>query len=133
MNLTLIGLIILFTAYAANRFIMTKATEKLADEEKLKIFDAFSKRNNITTVLILILIVIYFGAIMNLPHFIVQITAVYLFVYGTYLIFRFISNYKKLKQLQISSAYIKSFITSYSLFILGCVGMSFCVFWNWLN
>ena len=131
MNLSLVGLIIVFAAYAVNRFVMTEATKKLTDEEKLRVFDAFSKRNNITTVLVLALIVIYFGALQSFPHFIIQITAVYLIVYSSYLIFRFISNYKKLKQIQMPSSYIKSFFTSYSIFILGVGGMAFCVFWNW--
>lgn len=131
MNTTLIGLAILFIAYAINRFVMTGATKKLTDADKLKIFDVFSKRNNFSTVLVLILVFLYFGAVQYLPHFIIQITAVYLTVFGVYLIVRFASNYRKLKRMQMPANYIKSFTTSYSIFILGFLGMAFCVFWNW--
>lgn len=129
--MNLIGLVILFAAYAINRFVMTEATKKLADSDKLKVFEVFSKRNNLTTVLVLTIVIIYFGAIQYLPQFITQITIVYLTLFITYLIFRFVSNYKKLKQIKMPETYIKSFITSYSIFILGFLGMAFCVFWNW--
>ena len=38
MNLEFIGLIVVFAAYAVNRFIMTEATKKLEDSMKLKNF-----------------------------------------------------------------------------------------------
>ena len=131
MNLTLIGFAILLVAYAINRFVMTEATKKLADSDKLRIFDVFSRRNNFSTVLVLILVFLYFGALQYLPHFIIQITGVYLALFCAYLILRFASNYRKLKQMQMPSNYIKSFITSYCVFLLGFLGMSFCIFWNW--
>ena len=129
--MNLIGLVILFAAYAINRFVMTEATKKLADSDKLKIFEVFSKRNNFSTILVLTLVLLYFGALQYLPHFIIPITAVYLTLYVVYLIFRFATNYRKLRQMEMPANYIKSFITSYSIFILGFFGMAFCVFWNW--
>ncbi len=129
--MNLIGLIILFAAYAINRFVMTEATRKLNDSDKLKVFEVFSKRNNLTTILILTMIIIYFGAIQYLPQFITQITIVYLTLFITYMIFRFVSNYKKLKQMEIPERYIKSFVTSYGIFVLGFLGMAFCIFWSW--
>ena len=38
MNWTFFGLMVLFIAYAVNRFVMTEATKKLDDSMKLKIF-----------------------------------------------------------------------------------------------
>ena len=131
MNLTLVGLIILFTAYAINRFVMTEATKKLDDSMKLKIFEVFSKRNNYSTIFLLALILLYFGAMQYLPHFIIQITIIYLVIFALYLIFRFVSNYRKLKSLEMPEGYIKSFITSYGIFTLGFLSLAFCVFWNW--
>ncbi len=130
MNLSLIGLTILFAAYAVNRLVMTGATKKLSDADKLKIFDSFSRRNNFSTILVLILVLLYFGAIQNLPQFMMPITAIYLTIFVIYLLCRFTANYKKLKQMEMPATYIKSFITSYSVFILGFSGMTFCVFWN---
>ena len=110
--MNLIGLVILFAAYAINRFVMTEATKKLADSDKLKIFEVFSKRNNFSTILVLTLVLLYFGALQYLPHFIIPITAVYLTLYVVYLIFRFATNYRKLRQMEMPANYIKSFITT---------------------
>jgi flagellar biogenesis protein FliO len=129
--MNLIGLVILFSAYAVNRFIMTNATKNLTDSDKLKIFEVFSKRNNYSTVLVLAIVLLYFGALQYLPHFIIQITAIYLTIFAAYLIFRFISNYKKLKQLEMPANYIKSFIASYGIFTFGFLTMAFCVMWDW--
>lgn len=131
--MNLIGLVILFAAYAINRFVMTEATNKLADSDKLKIFEVFSKRNNFSTILVLSLVLLYFGALQYLPHFIMPITVVYLTIYSAYLIFRFATNYRKLRQMEMPSSYISSFIKSYSIFILGFIGMAFCVFGGWNN
>lgn len=133
MNLNLIGLIVLFSAYAVNRFAMTDATKKLVDSDKLKVFEVFSKRNNLSTVLVLTIVIIYFGAIQYFPHFIKQITVGYLIIFSVYLIFRFASNYKKLKQIEMPAAYVKSFITSYCIFISGFLIFTFCILqtWNW--
>ncbi|MEO8073779.1 MAG: hypothetical protein ABI686_11135 [Acidobacteriota bacterium] len=57
--MNLIGLIILFAAYAINRFVMTKAMKKLSDSDKLKVLEVFSKRNNLTTILVLTIVIIY--------------------------------------------------------------------------
>ncbi len=126
--MNVVGIVIIFVAYAINRFVMTEATKKLDDADKLRLFDVFSKRNNYTTVLLLVLILLYFGAIQYLPHFTIQITGAYLIVFFLYLIIRFFSNYKKLKQMEMPAAYIKSFMISYSVFIIGFLGMAFCSF-----
>ena len=131
MNWNLVGLTLIFVAYAVNRFVMTEATKKLDDSMKLKIFDAFSKRNNYSTVFLLAIVLLYFGALQYFQHFIIQITTIYLIVYVAYLFFRFASNYKKLQQMEMPPAYIKSFVTSYSIFILGVLGIAFCILWNW--
>jgi len=131
MDTNLIGLLIFFVAYAINRFVMTEATKKLDDSDKLKIFEAFSKSNNYWTIFTLTIVFLYFGAMQYLTHFIFQITIVYLVIFGSYLVFRFASNYKKLKQTEIPETYIKSFITSYSIFALGFLGLAFCVLLNW--
>lgn len=130
MNTSLVGLIILFTAYAINRFVMTEATKKLDDSDKLKIFDVFSKRNNYSTIFLLAIILLYFGALQYLPHLLNQITAIYLIIFVVYLIFRFASTYKKLKQIEMPAAYIKSFVISYSIFATGFLGMALCVLWK---
>jgi len=127
--MNLIGLVFLFAAYAINRFIMTEATKKLSDSDKLRIFEVFSRKNNYATISVLILIVIYFASLQYFPHFVEHITVVYVSVFLAYLLFRFVTNYKKLKQMEMPSAYIKSFISSYSIFILGFIGMIFCLFW----
>jgi hypothetical protein len=133
MNWTFIGIIILFVAYAVNRFVMTEATKKLDDSMKLKIFEVFSKRNNYTTIFLLAIVLLYFGAIQFFPHFVFSITVIYLIVFTACSVFRFVSNYKKLKQLEMPSEYIKSFIISYSIFGVGVLGLAFCVLWNWNN
>ncbi len=123
-------MVIIFAAYAINRFVMTAATKKLSDQDKLRIFEVFSKRNNYTTGLVLTLVLIYFGAIQYLPHLIVLTTAIYLVVFAAYLLYRFASNYKKLKQMDMPAEYIRSFILSYSIFILGFLGMTLCILYN---
>ena len=133
MNTSLIGLIILFTAYAINRFVMTEATRKLDDSDKLKIFEVFSKRNNYSTIFSLAIVLLYFGAMQYLPHLIIQVTIIYLIIFVVYLIFRFASNYKKLKQIDMPETYIKSFITSYSIFASGFLRMALCVLWSWIG
>lgn len=131
MNLTLIGIAILFSAYVVNRFIMTEATKKLSDSDKLKLFEVFSKRNKYTTIFLLLLILIFFGAIEYLPHFTFQIAIVYFIIFILYLTFRFASNYKKLKQIEMPDAYIKRFIISFSIFTTGFLGLAFCSLLSW--
>jgi hypothetical protein len=132
-NTNLAGPAFLFAAYVINRFIMTGATKKLADSEKLKIHDVFSKRNNYATIFTPAIILLFFGAAEFVPHLIIQITVVYLIIFVLYLVFRFVSNYKKLKQMEMPAAYIKSFIASYSIFAPGFSGMVFCVFRSWVR
>lgn len=129
MNSAIIGIIILFAAYTLNRFVMTNATKKLDDSMKLRIFEVFSKKNNYATVFLLVLVGLYFGAIQFLPQQIFLVTIIYLIVFVTYLILRFIFNYKKLRQLEMPSEYIKSFMVSYGIFTVGFLGMIVCLFW----
>lgn len=133
MNGTFIGIIILFAAYAVNRFVMTEAAKKLDDSMKLKIFEVFSKRNNYATIFVLAVIVLYFGALQFIPDKIILFSAIYSIVIVAYLLFRFVSNYRKLKQMEMPAGYIKSFIISYSVFLLGFIGMGVSMFWGWGN
>lgn len=133
MNSTFIGIIILFTAYAVNRFVMTEATKKLDDSMKLKIFEIFSRRNNYATIFVLTVIVLFFGALQFIPDKIILFSAIYSIVIVAYLLFRFVSNYQKLKQMEMPAGYIKSFLISYSVFLLGFVGMGVIMFWGWEN
>lgn len=131
MNINLIGMFAFFAAYAINRFVMTEAIKKLDDSDRLKIFEVFSKRNNYSTILVLAFVFLYFGALQYLPHFIVQLTITYLTLFCAYLIFRFVSNYKKLKQIIMPATYIRSFTISYSIFLLGFLILVICVLWDW--
>ena len=130
--MNLIGLVFVFAAYAINRWIMTEATKKLSDADKLRIFEAFSTKNNYATVLVLILVILYVAALQYFPNFIVPVSIIYLSVFFVYLVLRFVANYRKLKQLEMPVGYIKSFIASYSIFILGFVGMTICLVWSWI-
>lgn len=133
MNWIFTGIIILFAAYTLNRFVMTGATKKLDDSMKLKIFEVFSKRNNYATIFLFAIVLLYFGAMQFLPRQIFLITVIYLIVYVLYLIFRFASNHKKLKQLEMPPEYIKSFLFSYGVFALGFLSFAFCVLQSWFN
>lgn len=133
MNLSLIGLILFFVGYIINRFVMTGATNRLSDADKLKIFEVFSKKNNYTMIFLLTIVVVYFGTIQYFPYLMFQITIVYLAVYIFYLIFRFITNHKKLKEMEMPADYIKSFVTSYSIFGLGTLALAICFLWSWIR
>lgn len=130
MSFIYIGIIILLVGYTANRFIMTEASKKLDAESKVKIFDEFSKRNNYASVFILILILFFFGGYYFFPQQAILINIIYLFVFGIYQIYRFVSNHKKLKELQMPPAYINSFKISYGVFALGVLGFVVSI---WLN
>ena len=130
MNSVYIGIIIFFVAYAINRFVMTEATKKLDDSMKLKIFEVFPRRNNYATIFLLAVILLFFGALQWLPLQIFLISIIYLIVFVSYLLFRFVSNYQKLKQLKMPSEYIKSFMISHGVFTLGLLGMAVCMFWS---
>lgn len=131
MNPVFIGVVIFLAAYAANRFIMTNATNKLDDSLKLKFFEVFSKRNNYSTLFLLIVVIIYWGAIQIYPQHNFAITAAYLIVFIFYQFFKFTSNYQKLKQMDAPPQYINSFIISYGVFILGFLGFALCMIYGW--
>lgn len=133
MNIPLIGLMFFFGAFIVNRFIMTNATKKLDDETKLKFFDVFPKRNNYSTIILFAIILLYFGAIQFLPQQITAVTGIYLAVFIVYLVASFILSYRKLKQIGTPTAYIKSFIIGYSIFLLGFLGLAISVMWSWLR
>ena len=98
--MNLIGLVFVFAAYAINRWIMTEATKKLSDADKLRIFEAFSTKSNYATVLVLSLVILYVAALQYFPNFIVPVSIIYLSVFLACLMLRFVINYKKLKQLE---------------------------------
>ena len=124
MNGTFIGIIILFAAFCVSRLMMTEAGKRLDDSMKLKLFGVFSRRNNYATIFVLTVIVIYFGAMQFMPDKIVLFSAIYSIVIVAYLLFRFASNYRKLKQLEMPAGYMKSFLFSYGVLFLGVLGMA---------
>jgi len=133
MNPIFIGVIILLAAYAFNRSIMKKATKDLDDDLKLKIFEAFSTRNNYATFFILGLAIVFFGALQFYPQFSFAISIIYLVLFAFYLIFRFTSNYKKLKQIEVPKHYMQSLVISYAAFIFGFLGFAGCFMLNWFR
>jgi Ca2+/Na+ antiporter len=131
MNWIFAGLIIFFAAYAVNQFVMTEATKKLDDSMKLKLFEVFSKRNNYATLFLLAIVLLFLGALQFMPQHIFLIIIIYVIVYAAYLIFRFASNYKKLKQLEVPPEYMKRFLISYGVFALGFLSLALCVVQSW--
>lgn len=130
--MNLIGLVFVFAAYVINRWLMTEAAKNLSDADKLRIFDAFSRKSNYATVLVLSSVILYVAALQYVPNLIVPVSIIYLSVFFLYLMLRFVMSYKKLKQLEMPVGYIKSFVASHSIFILGFVGMTLSLLWNWI-
>lgn len=118
-NEVILGLAAFFGAIVINRTIMTNAIKKLDDQTKLKFFDVFPKRNTFELIVSLVLVFVYFAVWKAMPQFAFYITAIYFALFVFYLIISFISNYKKLKEINTSADYIRSFVTGYSIFVIG--------------
>ncbi len=131
MTWNLVGLAAFFTGYVITRFIMTEAAKKLDDVVKLKLFDAFSNKNNYATILLIVLILLYFGAVELLPNFVFYITAIYLSIFALYLIFRFITTYQKFKAIKMPLEYIRSYKLSQLIFAIGFIIFVFCSIKTW--
>lgn len=131
MSWALIGLAVFFAAYIANRFLITAAAKNLSDEHKLKLFNNFAKKNNYATIFILALVLVYFAALQFYVQWIFELTALYLAIYFFYIIFRFFSSYKKLKQLEMPADYMKNFVSGYAVFVVGVACFAFCILREW--
>lgn len=131
MTWNLVGLAAFFTGYVITRFIMTAATKKLDDVVKLKLFDAFSNKNNYATILLFVLILLYFGAVELLPNFAFYITAFYLSIFALYLIFRFITNYQRFKTIEMPLEYLRSYQLSQVIFAIGFLIFVVCIIKTW--
>lgn len=124
MNLSFIGFAIFFAAFISNRFIMTNAMKKLDDATKLKFIDVFPRRNNYSTIVLVTVVLLYFGAIQSYPQYNLAISLCYIGVYLTYSVIKSILDYVKLKQIGAPADYIKSFILACVIFVLGVVIVS---------
>lgn len=133
MNIPLIGFAVFFAAFMGNRFIMTNAMKKLDDKTKLKFLDVFPRRNNYFTIILVAVILLYFGAIQFYPQHNIAITTSYLGIYIVYSIIKSILDYNRLKQIGTSVDYIKSYIFACFIFIVGILvvsGIYFFELWN---
>ena len=118
-NEIIIGMAVFFSAIVINRIIMTNAIKKLDDQTKLKFFDVFPKRNSFELIVSLVLIFVYFAVWRAMPQFAFYITVIYFAVFVVYTIVSFISNYKKLKEINTPADYIRSFVIGYNIFVVG--------------
>lgn len=131
MSPIIIGTIILFIGYAFSRSIMTKALRDLDDNTQLKVYEVLSKTNNYRTFLVIGLAIVFFGALQFYPQFGFSLSIIYLTLFAFYLIGKFASKYRKLKEIEVPSFYMQSFITGCAAFMLGFTAFAGCFLWEW--
>src|SRR5437870_5662358 len=113
------GFIALVVAVIISRVIMEKALKNLTPEEKSKLLDAFSGYRIYNYAAIMILMVLYFGALRYFPELISTVMPVFLIsfllVTGTVSIL----TYRKLRGLGLPAAYIKHYLMSLGVQYVG--------------
>lgn len=124
MNITLVTAAVFFAAFLGNRFIMTNAMKKLDDATKLKFIEAFSRRNNYSTIILVAVIFIYFWAVQSFPQQNLAISVIYLGAYLTYATVKSLLDYGKLKQIGTPAGYIKSYVLASLIFIVGVLSIA---------
>ncbi len=129
----MIGMAVFFVAIVVNRTIMTNALKKLDNETKLKFFDIFPKRNNFSLIISLLLVFVYFVVTQAMPQYMFSLTTAYFAIFIIYLIVRFVSNFRKLKEINTPAAYIKSFAIGNGIFVFGFLVLAVSVLYFWLQ
>lgn len=102
---------------------MTNALKKLDDRTKLKFLDVFPRRNNYSTIILVAVILLYFGVLQSYPQYNFAVTVTYLGVYIAYSVIKSILDYSKLKQIGTPAEYIKSYILACIILIVGIIAV----------
>jgi uncharacterized membrane protein YjjP (DUF1212 family) len=126
----LIGGIVFFAILMINRSIMTSALRKLDDETKLKFIDVFTKRNNYSSIMLVVLILLFVGGMQFFPQHKWILSVVYLVALISIMVARFLINYKKLNEINVTPEYFRSFFISTGFFILGLGALFVFGYWG---
>ena len=111
----LFGLIVLVAAVIISRVIMEKALKNLRPDEKVKLLDAFSGYRIYNYAAILILMVLYFGAMRYFPESTSAIAPVFLISFLLATVTTSVLTYRKLKSLGLPPQYVKNYLISFAV------------------
>ena len=119
MDNSMISILILLVAIFASRVISEKANKSLSTQQKAELIDLFSK-NRIYTFAVLILIIAAFFASLKF-NLIEQSTTViiYVILISGFMVINSNMAYKKLKSNNFPGSYIKSYLISTSIRLIG--------------
>ena len=119
--LPIVGVAAFFVSILIARTISNNALQKLSSDELKRLHDAFFKLNNYYLIFIGLLITAYLAAMTYYPYFLNYLSVGYLLIFAAYFIFKFLMNRKKLISMNVSPDYIKSFVYSYLIVLVGFV------------
>lgn len=117
----MISMLILLACILVSRFLSEKAMKDLSPEKKAALIDLFSTNRKRSLILVFALVALFFGFIKLNFIALSYLTITYAFLFLTILSIRMYFTYYKLVKNEFPSDFIKNFILSNSISILGIV------------
>ena len=116
---TILGIAVFLAGYVLSQKLALRARARLDDTTKLKVIDAFSKRNVNYSIVVFVLVIAYFGSLYAFPEHNKFLLIAYVAAFLVYIFAKLILNVKKLREISAPPEYIKSVIMSFGAFIGG--------------
>ena len=124
----MIGVLAFVASFVASRFLSEKAYKLLTADDKVRLMDAFSGFRKYSLVPLLVLMGGFYLIVMKLPEYrmtavigLLVITVVYVAVMNLF-------NVKVLKALNLPGAFVRGFVLSRTLTMLGMLAMFASIF-----
>jgi tetratricopeptide (TPR) repeat protein len=127
-NDLILTIALLLIPLAISRLLMEKANAALDSETKIKLLDAFAKQRKYRLLIALPVLFLYLFSLKYFPENAASIITIAGILYGCYFVFQSLKNYRIVRSLSVSDAYLKTFkmasLIVFSGFVL--LGVQIC-------
>ncbi|HWQ36022.1 MAG TPA: hypothetical protein VNQ79_24480 [Blastocatellia bacterium] len=115
----LFNFIFLIVAIVISRVIMERALRQLSADEKARLLDSFSGYRTWNLAAVLLLVVLYFAGMRYLPEWRLTWDLLFLASFLTVMLAVSVFSYRKLKELNLPTGYIRSYLLSLGIQYVG--------------